>query len=182
MNAFEKNNAYDGTATAYDYSEERASENVFDSRDGFAGRFYKTEREASAPARTFTIEREQPAERRVAENSDIEPTSTTMQFLGRKNVLEDYREEPAVYSEKKFKINAKAKVFIAVYALVIATIFALIILNTTLLKSVDKTVVAKNAEIEALEAQNAELKNTLEYVSDDAVIELKAAERGMIKK
>ena len=97
-------------------------------------------------------------------------------------MLNDYREESETGVVKKFKINAKAKVFIAVYAVVIATICALIILNTTLLKRLDNAVAAKQSQISVMQAENLELNKTLGYVSDDAVIEQKAAEMGMIKR
>lgn len=184
MDAYEKNNAYGGSATAYDYSEER-DERVSDGfssayKDPFESAFYYgaadrgIEREyVESPAVEATEEKE---------NEDLLPSERTREFGGDRSILEDYREESEAVVAKKFKINGKAKVFIAVYAVVIATIFALIILNTTLLKRLDNAVAAKQTQVSVLQAENVELSKTLGYVSDDAVIEQKAAEMGMIKR
>lgn len=183
MNAYEKNNAYGASATAYDYSEERderVSEGFSDAYKGsFESAFYygAAERELehefeSAPS----IEKEPEL------NDDLMPSELTRNFGKDRTMLNDYREESETGVVKKFKINAKAKVFIAVYAVVIATIFALIILNTTLLKRLDNAVAAKQSQISVMQAENLELNKTLGYVSDDAVIEQKAAEMGMIKR
>ena len=182
MNAYEKNNAYGQGLTAYDYSEgsnERVSDRVSAYDDGFDRAFYygATER---APEHEYA----EPAEIEAQEelNSDLLPSERTIGIGEDRSMLDDYREEPTENVVRKFKINGKAKIFIAVYAIVIATIFSLIILNTTLLKRLDNAVALKQTEINELKAENDALKATLNYVSDDAVIEGKAAELGMIKR
>ena len=117
------------------------------------------------------------------EDEDLMPSATTMQFMNRRGeAYEDYRAEGERVASRKFKINAKAKVLIAVYALVVLTIFALIILNTTLLKSLDKTVAAKQMQIQQLTEENEMLARTLEDVSSDETIAEKAEEMGMVKR
>ena len=185
MNAYEKYNAYKEADTAYDYNAEekkivnpapRYSQKAV--ADDFEDMFFYAER-SSAPE----VKTEEKTEKYEKVNEDLYPSSTTMQFLDKKNnPLEDYRDENETNLSKKFKINNKAKVLIAVYALVLLTIFALIILNTTLLKSIDRTVEAKTARVETLREENAALKDSLDYLSSDETISEKATEMGMIKR
>ncbi len=117
------------------------------------------------------------------EQADDMPSITTMQFMDRTaNPLQDYRPSHEAEADKDYKINARGKILVTVYALVIATIFALIILNTRLLKSMDATIVEKQTELQELKAQSQVLSDELDFVSSDAEIERKAMEMGMIQQ
>lgn len=196
MNAYQKNNAYAEAEKAYDYSaEERVSRSVSsyapDAADSFEKTFYyEAQREeakslgSGKPISYYLVDKKAEAENKYAEeeNADLRPSVTTLQFLDKESdPYQDYRGEEETYVSKKFKVNTKAKVFIALYALVILTILALIFINTALLRSVDETVAERQAQIEVLRADNAQLTEVLNYVSADSVIEERAAEMGMIK-
>lgn len=111
---------------------------------------------------------------------DQRPTDVTMQFMGSKNPYEDYHEEGEEIADRRYKISTKGKVIAAVYAIVIATILALIILNTRLLKNMDSQIAYQQTEINALVKQQQQLGNEFDYVRSDAVIEQKASELGMV--
>lgn len=196
MNAYKKNNAYAEAEQAYDYSvEERVSRGgssyAPDAADSFEKTFYydaKREESNSSgsgkPISYYFVDKKAEAEKKEAEEkeADLRPSVTTLQFLDKENdPYQDYRGDEETSFSRKFKINTKAKVFIALYALVILTILALIFINTALLRSVDETVAERQAQIQVLRDNNAELSATLSRVSDDAVIEERAAEMGMIK-
>lgn len=114
---------------------------------------------------------------------DSEPSATTKQFRTavQQSSPYDFAQEKNESVDKKYTINTKGKILIAVYALVVVTVFALIILNTRLLKSMNATSQAKEAQIAELSQEVAELHDRLDYVSSDEVIDEKAAEKGMVK-
>lgn len=116
-------------------------------------------------------------------NADQLPSETTRQFIEEelnKNPYQDYREEGETANSRRYKISTKGKVIAAVYAIVIASILALIVLNTRLLKNMDSQIAFQQAEINALMERNQELGETYDYVRSNEVIEQKAQDLGMI--
>ncbi len=113
------------------------------------------------------------------------PGRTTMQFAEEEqlhaNPYEDFRSDYEVESDKRYRINTKGKVLIAVYAIVVAAIFALIILNTRLLKNMNNAISSQQSRLESLKQETEQLREELSSVSDDEEIERKAFEMGMIK-
>ena len=196
MNAYRKINAYAEAEEAYDYiaeenvSSSRVSSYAPDAGDSFEKAFYYdngSEDKVGAkaeekPISFYFAERKPESKKEKSESEDLRPSDTTLQFLDKENnPLEDYRAQSESDVSKKFKINTKAKVFIALYALVILTIFALIVLNTALLRSIDKTVAIKQTRIETLKEENNELVSTLNMVSADDMIAARAAQMGMVR-
>ncbi|MBR1891471.1 MAG: hypothetical protein IJ811_03135 [Clostridia bacterium] len=114
------------------------------------------------------------------DQADIYPSVTTLQFQkGGVNPYEDYREEKK--TEKGFSISPKAKILIAVYAIAVAIIMALIIINTRLLKDMNAQINTQQAKLNAIVKVNEDLGERLEYVMSDQVIEQKAQlDLGMI--
>lgn len=118
------------------------------------------------------------------DTGDITPSGTTMQFKT-ENVGELYNDLAKKNEEKessKYRMNARGKLLIAVYAIVVVTILALIIINTSVLASIRNS----NAESAALLAQKqAEYERVMEeydYVSsDEYVINEATGEYGMVK-
>lgn len=117
---------------------------------------------------------------KYTDETDLMPSETTMGCKLGENVFEDYHEKGETV-DKKYTINTKGKILIAVYALVVVTVFALIILNTRLLKNMNAAYTAKETEISRLTKEVDDLNRELDYVSSDEVIEQKAEEKGMIK-
>lgn len=113
-------------------------------------------------------------------DEDIRPTSTTMQFGDDADV--DIRNEAknvGVEAKSSYKLSFKGKLVIALYSVVVALVFALIILNTTVLSNIRGSV----------SQSRVELANVMsEYrLSEETLLELensvpeKAEELGMIK-
>ena len=122
----------------------------------------------------------------TAENRDLMPSPTTMQFVGKERsyVYEDLNNRQRHVEDEEdasYRINTKSKVMIAVYALVVLTIFTLIILNTRLLKTMDNNINEQEAKIQALMEENTQLYNQYEFVSSDEEVVRRATEMGMIE-
>lgn len=120
------------------------------------------------------------------ENKDLMPSPTTMQFVGNEKnfVYEDLNNRQKHVEDEEdasYRINTKSKVMIAVYALVVLTIFTLIILNTRLLKDMDTNINEQEAKIQALQEANSQLYNQYEILSSDEEIVRRATEMGMIE-
>ncbi len=115
-------------------------------------------------------------------DDDIKPTSTTMQF-GDGNIDQVYNEMPKKTEEKSdYKLTKKGKVLMAVYSLVVAIVFALIVLNTGVLATLAEDVTKGEADLyEKIETYNT-VKGEIEEISSDShIIEVAEDELGMIK-
>ena len=113
---------------------------------------------------------------------DIMPSATTMQFSSEQD--EDVYEEiknDKIDEDKKYRINTKGKVLIAVYAIVIATIFSLIILNAKMLKNIDGTIENYSSQITELNERNDSLAKEYDHVRSNDVVISKAESMGMKK-
>ena len=71
---------------------------------------------------------------------------------------------------------------IAVYALVVLTIFALIIMNTRLIKNMNESISEQEMRIENLIEENQALQAQYEFVSSDEEVLRKAVEMGMVRE
>ncbi len=122
-----------------------------------------------------------------ATQTDLYPSSTTMQFVGNKDrryMYEDFSDADVDVDEEDesaYKINTKGKVMIAVYALVVLTIFALIIMNTRLIKNMNESINEQEMRIESLMEENQALQAQYEFVSSDDEVLRKAEEMGMVR-
>lgn len=115
------------------------------------------------------------------ESEDLKPSSTTMQF-SLKDGADIYEEiRPKSDEEKDYKINTKGKVLIAVYAIVILTIFSLILLNSRMLRNLDRSIDTYTSRVETLTKEYTDARSELDYVSSDETIISKAEEMGLIK-
>lgn len=121
------------------------------------------------------------------QEEDLLPTSTTMQFTGknRNYIYEDLNEceddeENAEEENVSYKINTKGKIIIAVYALVVLTIFTLIIMNTRLIHNMNTSISESEARIAMMEAENVRLYDELNYVSQETEILKRAEAIGMV--
>ena len=116
------------------------------------------------------------------ENSDTLPSATAMQWFAQNSDTEDFEEEENyVKGSKSYKLSPRGKIMIAVYALVVATIVALIAINASVLKSMEQSIVEKEATVRGLIQQSQTLSEELETVKSDAVIAEKAESIGMTK-
>lgn len=116
-------------------------------------------------------------------NENLMPSSTTMQFESyeENDIYEEVRPRNETDLQKKYKINTKGKVLIAVYALVVATILSLIVINSRMLKSLDTSISGYANRVTELTQEYAKVTEELDYVKSDAVIAEKAENFGMVK-
>lgn len=149
-------------------------------------RYIATEREEAvarvADAETDVVKDEVIApEKEEAEVKleDIEPSSTTMQFLNESTteLMGDIKKE----KKEAFHLTRKAKVMIALYAFAVTVIMALIVLNTTVLGNLSGMIKHKTSEYQSLKTSYEQVMDELENVSDKETIAEKATEFGMIK-
>ncbi len=105
-------------------------------------------------------------------DEDIRPTSTTMQF-GENDVdqmkMELQRGEES--KETSYRLNFKGKMVVAIYALALAVIMTLIVLNTGILARLSTENEAKAAVLAEKQAVVMELSEQIEAKSDEYVIE-----------
>ena len=116
-------------------------------------------------------------------DEDIRPTSTTMQF-GDDNI-EQIREEmnkSQAVEEGSYHVNAKGKVAIVLYSLVVAIIMALIVINTGVLASVSSKEASAQALFEARVSEYSAITQNIESISSpDYVIDVAENQLGMVK-
>ena len=122
-------------------------------------------------------------EETVLNKEDITPSSTTMQFSNLKDeeIYEGVKVKKIGEVDKRYKINTKGKLLIAVYAVAILTIFALILLNARMLHDLDGSIEKYNDTVTQLNEQNVRLENQLDAVSDNDAVIRKAEEFGMVR-
>lgn len=112
-------------------------------------------------------------------DADLMPTETTNQY---RDSL--YREErPAEHAQEKkkgFALTARNKLLIAVYSIVVVVVLALIIVNTSVLGSLDAEVTAREAALNAAIETSQSLEAEIDYYTDaDTIISRAEDELGM---
>ena len=113
-------------------------------------------------------------------DEDIRPTSTTMQFGDDADV--DIRNEvQSTKTEEKqsVKLSFKGKLIIALYSVVVTLIFALVVVNTTLLGRVRNDIAMKQAQLSQIQTEYQASEERLEELFEQ--VPEKAEEMGMIK-
>ena len=136
----------------------------------------------------FTATREEASEK-VEQSEDFMPTSTTMQFESSadNDVYEDLRvrntarEKKQRKTGKAYKFNTKAKLLVAVYALVVVTILSLIVINSNMLKNLDNSIDNYSSQVTELTQEYNMVQEELEIAKSDETIIEKALEMGMEK-
>lgn len=174
-----------------DYTDEQYNRDIVDSRkanneyrkNNYVNKNYNEGRRGNAEG--FERLLEQPNEH-FRDDLDLIPSKTTMQFIGKERayVYEDMNDRAVVEKDHalyKEGMSNKSKVMIVVYALVVLTIFTLIIMNTRLLKNMNSSISEQEARIVSLQEENTTLSSRYETVSSDDEIVKKALEMGMVK-
>ena len=78
-------------------------------------------------------------------------------------------------------MSTNGKILVSVYAIVIATIMALIVINTSLIASLRNTATARAEKLNGLSATHQELMTELDNISSDQyVIETATNEYNMV--
>lgn len=114
---------------------------------------------------------------------DITPTPTTMQFgkAEANPVLDDMERQKREQSES-YKLNAKGKFIVALYAVAVALILTLIVLNTGILAVLSRNNAESVAKLSArVQEYNSVVAEIEEASSESHVVSVAENEYGMIK-
>ncbi len=115
---------------------------------------------------------------------DIRPTSTTMQF-GEGDIdslkMDMKREIVEEETTGKYKLNAKGKLVVILYALVLTVVMALIAINTGVLAKLSANEQSVNDQYNAKVQALSAIEQEIESVSNPEYIVEQAIELGMIK-
>ena len=128
------------------------------------------------------VENQQVAEITALDDEDICPTSTTMQF-GEGDLDQMYKEMNKAQEETKenYKLTTKGKIIVGIYAAVVAVIFALIVLNTSLLAVLTNSNAQKTEILTAQTEQYNSIVSEIESVSqNDYVADIAENQFGMV--
>ncbi len=119
----------------------------------------------------------------VAQDEDIKPTSTTMQF-GTDDLDQMYKEMDRTDTANKtsYRLNGKGKLLAVLYALTITVVMALIIINTGVLANIKGSTREKQAKLNQLITETTELQEQVYDISNDGYVIDKAEEIGMLSK
>jgi len=111
---------------------------------------------------------------------DIRPTSTTLQF-NVSDVKEMYNEmDKTAVKKESYHLSSKGKLVVVLYALAVAVIMALIMINTGVLASLSRTNEVKREELNDLVSEYSTLNETVESISsNEHVLEI-AGDYGMV--
>lgn len=156
-------------AAAPVYGHERVTADIFRADSSLnAGRMAQTpvlEPVQEAPAYEQSVY-EAPV---YEEDADLAPTATTIQYR-----TDLYREEQKTVTEEKkgYAMTAKAKLLMAVYAVVVVVVLALIIVNTSVLRTLDSEVIDREAALNSAMTRYEAVTEELESArADETVID-----------
>ena len=110
------------------------------------------------------------------ETEDLRPTATTIQY--RSDLYEN--EKPTAVEEKKgYSMTTKGKLLMAVYALVVVVILALIIINTSVIKSLDAETALRERQLSEAASQYQTLRDEIDHLTSEESIIDRAEDIGM---
>lgn len=140
-----------------------------------------SEMEAENAAVISDAPAEEQTETVAMSDEDIRPTTTTTQFIdGDPQIFNDANRSKEEH-KSAYRLNAKGKLIVVLYALVVTVILALIVLNTGVLKALAKDIATLDesyrVQAAAVSAQAAEIA---EISSDAHIAQVAETELGMI--
>ena len=128
------------------------------------------DKHVTQPVEEVQVENQQVSQITAIDDEDICPTSTTMQF-GDGDLDQMYKEMNRAQEDTKenYKLTTKGKIIVGIYAAVVAVIFALIVLNTSLLAVLTNSEIL-TAQTEQYNAIVSEIESVSQndYVADIA--------------
>lgn len=114
-----------------------------------------------------------------AQEEDIRPTTTTMQF-GDGDVNQMFN-ELKTHEKEEHAVAGKTKLAIFLYAIAVTVILALIVINTGVLSVINAKSQLKQAELESIITEYNMVSEDLAAHGDDYVINVAVNELGMIR-
>ncbi len=140
------------------------------------------DKHVTQPVEEVQVENQQVSQITAIEDEDICPTSTTMQF-GDGDLDQMYKEMNRAQEDTKenYKLTTKGKIIVGIYAAVVAVIFALIVLNTSLLAVLTNSNAQKAEILIAQTEQYNAIVSEIESVSqNDYVADIAENQFGMV--
>lgn len=114
-------------------------------------------------------------------DEDIRPTSTTMQFGDDIDQIREEMKKSAEMEETSYRLNAKGKIAVILYSLVVTVILALIVLNTGILATFSAKENAVSASLnEKVMEYNQVMSNIQDISSPDYIINVAQNQYGMV--
>lgn len=143
--------------------------------------------EIEAEEKNAVIEDAPKAETEAKESAysdeDIRPTTTTTQFIDGDPQIFNDAEKSKEERKEGYRLNAKGKLVVVLYALVVTVILALIILNTGILKSLASDNAALTETYQARVSAVAEQRALIDEISSpEYIMNVAENELGMILK
>ncbi len=135
----------------------------------------------------FTQENMQAEQAGVAQETvdfsdeDIRPTSTTMQFGDDIEQIREEMKKSEAIEENAYHLNAKGKVAVILYSLVVTVILALIVLNTGILATFSAKEEAISAKLDAKVMEYNQVMSNIDSISSpDYIIDVAQNQYGMV--
>ena len=175
-------NEYEGAASRRVESMDEAKARMQRNLDRLLNydRYSELEAEKNAAAE-YATQTETQTTAAAYSDEDIRPTTTTTQFIdGDPQIFNDAAKSKEV-ENVGYKLNAKGKVVVVLYALVVTVILALIVLNTGILKSLSADINSLS-ETYAVKASAVQAQNALiaEVSSPEHIVQIAENELGMV--
>lgn len=141
---------------------------------------YDKPTEATATVVEETVQ--ESTEQVVMHEDDYRPTITTMQFgdvdpESIQSKLQTQEEE-----KKQYRLTGKGLIAVVMYALTVVVVLALIILNTGIISSLDKSNADSFATLNEKKMEYQMLSSEIDSISNNDYVIDKATEMGMIQK
>ena len=115
-------------------------------------------------------------------DEDIRPTSTTMQFGDDIEQIREEMKQREVVEETNYHLNAKGKIAVILYSLVVTVILALIVLNTGILANFSAKESAMTASLNQKVMEYNQVMSNIENISSpDYIIDIAQNQYGMVK-
>ena len=140
-----------------------------------------SEMEAENAAVISDAPAEEQTETVAMSDEDIRPTTTTTQFIdGDPQIFNDANRSKEEH-KSAYRLNAKGKLVVVLYALVVTVILALIVLNTGVLKALAKDIATLDESYRVQAAAVSAQKTEIAEISSDAhIAQVAETELGMI--
>ncbi len=118
----------------------------------------------------------------TAINNDASPSQTTMQFRGmpRAEIYQDYRVDESQY-QASATARPRAKLLMAVLAVVIMALSVLVVLNSALLNNMNTLIAQKQEQVEVLQETKSQYDEALKEVTNSENIKDSAIGNGMVE-
>ena len=114
-------------------------------------------------------------------DEDIKPTSTTMQFGDDIEQIREEMKKSEVVEDNSYHLNAKGKIAVILYSLVVTVILALIVLNTGILATFSAKENAISASLDKKVMEYNQVMSNVESISSpDYIIDVAQNQYGMI--